>query len=393
MTRQRIIEYVLTYAFAISVSLLALVISLLLGPVIGTATPGLLFFPAVIISAWYGGLVAGVISTVTSGLILEFYYLPQYNLTVIRQVPSLIQVSLFLVEGVLISFFIDSGKRRNNLTGKRRKESEYLQIIASLEEKYKKAQEEIRFRDEFLSVASHELKTPLTSMLLQIQAALHNIRNVSLAQFSVEHLMAMLKNTENQTKRLSRMINDLLQVSIITTGKLDLELEEVNMTGLVNEILQDFSERLERDNYTINFKKGNAVIGHWDRVRIEQAVTNLISNAIKYGNKQPIDISVGQSHSIAKLTIRDHGIGVSKKQQTKVFELFERGVSQSEYRGLGVGLYITDQIVKAHGGKLLLHSKEGKGATFTIELPIKNSVADTKGKLSLLLKNHTSLFL
>jgi len=253
----------------------------------------------------------------------------------------------------------------------KRKEREYLQLLSIMQKENRKYQQEIKARDEFLSLASHELKTPLSSLLLQLQTALHNIRNVSLANFSVENLLKMLQSAEQQSVRLSKMINDLLNTSLITTGRLELEREPVDLSTLVQDVIDQFAAK-EKDGARITLTAAKNVVGEWDKLRIEQVVTNLLSNAIKYGDDKPIEVTVSKHDAHARLSVTDHGIGIPKEQQEKIFEKFKRGVSNHDYQGLGVGLYITAQIVKVHEGKITVRSKQNHGSTFTVELPLKN---------------------
>ncbi len=376
MPKQKIISSILTYLFSVLIAIVALLITLIVDPSIGKTTSTLIFLPAIIISAWYGGFYPGVATTIVTALEMDYFFLPSYNLFTFTQFIPMLQIVLFIVEGFFISFFIDIGKRRDNVKDYRKREKEQAERLLELENKYAQAQEEIQSRDEFLSVASHELKTPLTSMLLQIQTALHNIRSVSLAQFSVEHLLKMLESAENQTKRLSRMINDLLNVSLITTGKMDLELEELDLEEIVRNVLEDFSQKLEKENYEIVVHVIEPVIGQWDKVRIEQAISNLISNAIKYGRRKPIDITISKRETMGRLIMKDQGIGIPATELKRIFALFQRAVSSNDYKGLGVGLYITNQIIKAHGGKISVTSREGKGSTFTIDLPLKGATEE-----------------
>ena len=371
MTKKKVMNTILVYTFAILIGGLALLIKLLLSPTIDQTSAPLIFLPAIILSAWYGGFYPGIVTTIITALEMDYFILPPYHFLMFTQLIPILQIVLYIIEGGFISFFIDIGKRKHNVKEYRRREKEQHEKLLELEQKYAKAQEEIHSRDEFLSIASHELKTPLTSMLLQIQTALHNIRSVSLAQFSVEHLLKMLESAENQTKRLSRMINDLLNVSLITTGKMELEVEELDLSEIVKNVVEDFAQRLEKDHYEVLVQADKPVIGEWDKVRIEQAISNLLSNAIKYGRKKPIEITVAKKDTMARVIMKDQGIGISSQDLKRIFALFQRAVSANDYKGLGVGLYITNQIVRAHGGKISVSSKEGKGSTFLIELPVK----------------------
>lgn len=330
----------------------------------------LLFLAIVAISAGNGGYKSGFITTLLSALAINYYFTYPYYLESFTTIHGISTLILFLLEGIFLSVIIDILSKRTEIDIYKARVKEQKEKILQLESENISLRNEIRSRDEFLSIASHELKTPLTSMLLQTQHALHSIRNVSLAHFSIESLLKMLETVENQTKRLSRMINDLLNVSLITTGNLNIEPEEINLNILVAQVVEEFSKRLERDNIEVVFREEDIVMGNWDKLRIEQAVTNIISNAIRYGQGKPIEVTVKKYYSNAQIIIVDHGIGISKTTQKKIFDLFERGVAQESYKGLGVGLYITRQIVDAHGGTIKVMSKEGRGSTFIIVLPI-----------------------
>lgn len=209
-------------------------------------------------------------------------------------------------------------------------------------------------------------------MLLKLHDMINNIRNVSLANFSVPELMKVLENAEQQIRSLSTMINDLLNVSLITTGRMNLDSENFDLVAAVKRVKENFSEILERKHYLVKIDAKSPVIGFWDRARIEQAITNLLSNAIKYGDNKPIEIKIFVSEGMGKFVIKDQGIGIQPEKQKMLFNRFTRAVpADGEKKGLGVGLYITHQIVKAHNGKVKLFSFPKKGSTFTIELPIK----------------------
>lgn len=336
------------------------------------STTTLLFLAIVALSASNGGYKAGLLTSFLSAIIISYFFTTPYSLDAFISIEGIAKMFLFFIEGLFISVIIDMVGKRTELDIYKNKVKDLKLKVEELEMENISLRNEIRSRDEFLSIASHELKTPLTSMLLQTQHALHNIKSVSLAHFSIENLLKMLETVENQTKRLSRMINDLLNVSLITTGNLNIEPEEVNLNSLVAEVVEEFSNRLERDNIELSYHEEDIINGVWDKLRIEQAVTNIISNAIRYGEGKQIEVTVKKYYSNAQIIVSDHGIGMSKTTQKKIFDLFERGVSQDTYKGLGVGLYITRQIINAHGGTIKVMSKEGRGSTFILVLPIVN---------------------
>jgi signal transduction histidine kinase/integral membrane sensor domain MASE1 len=235
---------------------------------------------------------------------------------------------------------------------------------------YHEAQEAVRARDEFLSIASHELKTPLTTLQAQIQFLLQTIRKGAGASIPLEQFARILDTAERQGKRFASLIEELLDVSRIVAGRFALELEHVDLAQLVRSVLASFETEVARSGSPVTLTLGAPVVGRWDRLRLEQVVANLLSNAVKYGAGRPIEVNLEADGGSVRLTLRDRGIGIAPEDQARIFERFERAVSGQHYGGLGMGLYITRQIVEAHGGSIQVESEgPGKGATFVVRLP------------------------
>ncbi len=233
---------------------------------------------------------------------------------------------------------------------------------------YREAREAVRARDEFLSIASHELKTPLTTLQLQIQGLARRVRG-SQGEPALEALGSRILTSERQVERLTALINSLLDISRITAGRLDLDLEPVDLAAVARDAAARFREDLARAGCALKIQTDGSCVGEWDRVRLEQVVTNLLSNAAKYGSSRPIEITVSGDETTAVLSIRDHGIGIPPEHQARIFERFERAVSDRHYGGLGLGLWIVRQIVEALGGSIRVESEAGEGSTFTVMLP------------------------
>ncbi len=359
---------VLNYILAIFLPLAGIPIAFKIGFPFTTTASYLLFAPLVVISAWNGGVKTGIVSTLIAGAIMYYFFIspeksPLHSL-------SVTQLVLVIIEGTFISFLIDVGKRENKIPTYRRTIRNLNTKISNLEEQNKTYLNEIRSRDEFISITSHELKTPLTSMLLHTQTLIHNIRNVPIANFSIENLLKMLESVEGQTKRLSKMINDLLSVSVVTGGKINLEYEKIDFNKLVEGVLNDFSEKIQQENYTVTYDAKEKIVGNWDKVRIEQALSNLISNAIKYGEHRPIQIKIKKSRGFAEFIIKDEGVGISRQDQKHIFDIFQRNAPSTKYKGLGVGLYITREIINAHRGKIEVSSKLNKGTKIKVKFPL-----------------------
>lgn len=228
----------------------------------------------------------------------------------------------------------------------------------------------IRARDEFFSIASHELKTPTTSLKLQLELLERKIRKERKESVPVTELLEKLIRSVRQTDRLAGLIENLLDVSRIRSKNLGLERENIDLSALVTETISRFLEQARVAGSTIVSHIPRQVInGELDRIRIEQVLTNLLSNAVKYGSGKGIEVSLSADENTATLTVQDHGIGISKEDQERIFGRFERAVTLKDFSGLGLGLYITQQIVQAHGGKIDVESTPGQGSKFTIRLP------------------------
>lgn len=235
---------------------------------------------------------------------------------------------------------------------------------------YANAQETIRLRDEFLTVASHELRTPMTSLVLAVQGLVELSSGTSVEQDSVSKSARM---AERQLQRLTRLVRELLDLRWIESGHLTLELEKVELGALVREVVAQFALDLARAKMPLMVRATRPIVGNWDRSRVEQVVTNLLSNAIKFGGGRPIEITVDADAGMARLEVEDHGIGISPEQQQHIFERFGRAVSAHHDGGLGLGLYTSRQIVEAHHGSIHLESQPGRGATFTVEVPCETA--------------------
>jgi signal transduction histidine kinase len=234
------------------------------------------------------------------------------------------------------------------------------------DESDEKAQKAIELRDNFLSVASHELKTPLTSMNLQSQLLLKMINDPE--RMEMDRLNRSVSTINSQMKRLTRLIDDLLDISRITAGKLEVNKEPLDLGELTKEIVTQFEGVSKKSQ--IHFED-NTVKGNFDRNRMEQVITNLISNAIKYGDDKPIHVTVSEDNGRASLKVKDQGIGIEKKDQGRIFERFERLVDNNDVSGLGLGLWIVHRIVTQLEGDISVASEgAGKGSQFTVSIPL-----------------------
>jgi len=235
---------------------------------------------------------------------------------------------------------------------------------------YDEANEAIRVRDEFLSIASHELKTPITSLKLQTQMNKRRIDKGDVTVFEKKAVTKFIESTDRQTDRLSKLVEDMLDISRIAHGKLSIHPEEVDLGVLVREVIDRFDEQLKATGCRYGMYIESSIVGHWDRYRIEQVVINLLTNAMKYGAGKPIEISVRHADHHAVILVTDHGMGIAQENLDRIFQRFERAIAAQNISGLGLGLYICKQIVAAHDGKITVESEIDKGSTFKVELPL-----------------------
>ncbi|WP_375766431.1 ATP-binding protein [Archangium gephyra] len=248
-------------------------------------------------------------------------------------------------------------------TEDQRKQAERERLLEQL-------QEAVRLRDEFLSVASHELKTPLTPLSLRLQGLERSIQAEPGSPLAVR-LGKEVEVMRRQVKRLSDLVTDLLDVSRLSTGRMALQLEDVDLAEVAREVVARFLPEAQRARCELVLHADRPVAGQWDRLRLEQALTNLLSNALKYGAGKPVHIQVEPVEGRARLVVRDEGIGIQPEAMGRIFNRFERAVSERHYGGLGLGLYVTRQIISAMSGTVSAESTPAQGATFTVELPLQ----------------------
>ncbi len=225
--------------------------------------------------------------------------------------------------------------------------------------------EAVTVRDDFLSIAGHELNTPLAALQLQIENLSRQGEKESVSQ----RFRDRLTRTEGQLARLERLVRELLDVSRITGGRLTIEREDMDLVAVVREVSERLTPEASNAGCAIRFSGLSSLSGRWDRLRVEQVVSNLIGNSIKYGRGAPIEVAVAADGDLARITVRDFGIGISPEDEARIFERFERAVSHRHYGGLGLGLWIARQIVEAHGGRITFERPPDIGTRFAVELP------------------------
>jgi two-component system, LuxR family, sensor kinase FixL len=230
------------------------------------------------------------------------------------------------------------------------------------------AHEAVRMRDEFLSIAAHELRTPLTALQLQLDGLEQALSHLEpAARIPYARVQARVDKAVRNTARLTDLVNTLLDLSRIVGGRLRLKLEETNLAAVVREVTDDFCEPTDRAPVSVDAPDHLLVV--CDRFRIEQIVTNLLSNAAKYGQGRPIAVKLATEADHVDLSVRDEGIGIAVEDMERIFHKFERAAAARNYGGMGLGLYISRYLAEAHGGSIRVARNAGAGATFVLRIP------------------------
>ena len=224
----------------------------------------------------------------------------------------------------------------------------------------------LRQKDDFISIASHELKTPLTSIKLQTYI---NKRKLADGEAPpLEWITKLVDTTERQVERLVRLVDDMLDISRISAGHIQIHKRAVDLSQLVRAEIERLAPQLSAADCAIEFDAPVPTVGQCDAHRMEQVIGNLLTNAIRYAPGKPIKVSVGAHGREAVVCVQDHGDGIAPADHERIFARFER--ADSAVAGLGLGLYICRQLVNLHGGSVGVESARGQGAKFTVRIPI-----------------------
>jgi PAS domain S-box-containing protein len=242
----------------------------------------------------------------------------------------------------------------------------------------KRAEEElkvaVRVRDEFLSIASHELKTPISALQPQVARMARLVREGRLGTVPAEKLEWMLGVVNRQIDRMNVLIGNLLDVTRITAGRLPTVRQETDLRELATSVAGRLAESVQKSGSVLKVTADESVVGAWDPMGVDTVISNLLSNAAKFGEGQPVELTIEKVGERARITVRDHGIGIPAEEQNRIFLRFERAVPAEHYGGLGLGLWIARQIVESHGGTIAVQSSKNQGSTFVVELPLQGAV-------------------
>ena len=327
-------------------------------------------YPAGFFSVWFGGIGPGILSGLYGSVAFLVIALQDSQTSYGGMSENLIDLSLYALFGLAFGCLVDREKKaRKRLIEMYR---ELRAITRQLSQREKALGFALRARDDFFSIASHELKTPMTALKLQVQLLERQLKNEK-RNLEKNPLSAPMALISEQINRLTNLIESLLDTTRITQGSLKLDLEETDFLDLLKKILERYQGLLKASGCTYNLRKEGSTWVKCDRFRMEQVLTNLLSNAVKYARGKPIDILLRQREPMQEILFCDQGPGMPEKSVKQLFAPFSRLKAQEKsIPGLGLGLFIAKQIMEAHGGEIGCHSQLGKGTQFTLKLPLNS---------------------
>lgn len=271
---------------------------------------------------------------------------------------------------VFVELYRQSKAMKQQVEALEQSRREQEALLAQLQSTQLELEQAVRMRDDFMSIVAHEVRTPLNGLILETQLRKMHLARDNAAAFTLDKMHAMVDRDERQIKSLIRLIEDMLDVSRIRTGKLSIRPTCFDLSVLVCSLLQNFAQQIEAAESSVTLQAEQPVVGNWDEFRIEQVISNLLTNALRYGAKSPIEVKVYSENGEARVEVRDFGIGISEENQQRIFQQFERVSAKQVVAGLGLGLFISEQIVTAHGGSITVQSRIGEGALFRVCLPL-----------------------
>ena len=306
-------------------------------PPIVYKTPAMILYAPVLIAAWLGGVLAGSFSLIVCTVFSLFYFRPHIIVSPISDFPSFVRLCIFFLTNIF-----------------------FLILLDRLEKALKKSRNALSVRDNFITTASHELKTPLTTLMLQIDVA-----KLRFKDHNDEELNMFLAKLKKQSNRLDQLISGMIDVTLIDSSQFLLIPKECELSEITRSVVDYFKEK----NALINFIIHSKAKGHWDPERLEQVAYCLIQNAVKCGNNEEVKVEVSIENGKAILLVSDAGEGLSKKQMDFIFDRFPIETSKYHESGMGLGLYLSQRIAEKHGGNITVESTPGEKTVFKFSVP------------------------
>lgn len=232
---------------------------------------------------------------------------------------------------------------------------------------------ELVARDEFIAAIGHELRNPVSPVFLHLERLVNAARHAKEGGVAASWLLPQLDAFSRRLQKFILVLDRILDVSRMRAGRVDLVFEEVDLSEVVRDTAESFERELAASRSSLSLSIEQPVVGTWDKLRLEQITSNLLSNAIRYGDSRPIEVSTRMDGNQARLTVRDHGVGIADEDQQRIFERFERAEGGQKRQGFGVGLWIVKQLVQSMGGTVELCSRPGEGSTLTVTVPRRRS--------------------
>ncbi|GIZ13152.1 hybrid sensor histidine kinase/response regulator [Pseudomonas sp. NCCP-436] len=272
-----------------------------------------------------------------------------------------------------VSMFVDLYRHRKALSMQlevvEAAHREQEALLAELRDTQAELQKAVQMRDVFMSIASHELRTPLNGLILDVQLRRLRLEQGRMDAFTPERLQEMIARDERQIRSLGRLIDDMLDISRIRTGRLSVRPQPADLGTLAGRVVDSLAAQFVSTGTSIQLQVDGPAPVLMDEFRIEQVLVNLLTNAQRYGNGKPVTVRVRVADGLVRVEVQDQGIGIDEVDQRRVFEQFERVPGSGMAQGLGLGLFISEQIVLAHGGHIELSSRPGEGSCFSVVLP------------------------
>lgn len=271
---------------------------------------------------------------------------------------------------VFVALYRQSQEIRRQVVALEKSKKEQEALLAQLQTTQQELQKSVRMRDDFMSVVAHELLTPLNSLFLETQMRKLELDRGNPEMFQRTGLAEMFSRDQQQIQSMVELIDDILDVSRIQHNRLSVRPRPTELSSLVKRAVGQLSSQAAAAGVPVAVQADQAIQGCWDEFRIQQVIINLLTNALRYGDGKPVSISLVPVSDGARIDVCDQGKGIPAGDQQRIFEQFERGADHISPDGFGLGLYISRQLVEAHGGRIGLASEVGKGSVFSVTLPL-----------------------